>query len=216
LTDRQGIPEANREGGSQGPATDRFNVPVIDPTKNVLDLVTAAIGRINDLLDAGFQRQDDLRLAASDHSKQMAALRSEYEDRLAAAETARIDAIRAVDVNAVQQAATVAETRATALANQVAQSAEAMRAQVAAAAQAAATALAAALEPIQKDIQDLRKSQYELQGQRAQVVETSSHTQQRASNTGMWVGIAIAAFGLFNAFMIGVGGLALALYLNSR
>jgi phage-related protein len=38
--------------GSAGPSTDRFNDPVVDPTKNVLDLVTAAI-----------QRQDDLRAA---------------------------------------------------------------------------------------------------------------------------------------------------------
>lgn len=38
--------------GSQGPSTDAANNPVVDPTKNVLDLVGAAI-----------QRQDDLRAA---------------------------------------------------------------------------------------------------------------------------------------------------------
>ena len=41
-----------------------------------------------------------------------------------------------------------------------------------AARQQTATALAAALEPIQKDIQDLRRAQYEAQGQKTQVVET--------------------------------------------
>jgi hypothetical protein len=38
--------------GNDGPSTDQFNNPVIDPTRNVLDLVAAAI-----------QRQDDLRAA---------------------------------------------------------------------------------------------------------------------------------------------------------
>ena len=43
---------------------------------------------------------------------------------------------------------------------------------MAAAATAASTALSAALEPIQKDIADLRRAQYEAQGQKTQVVET--------------------------------------------
>jgi hypothetical protein len=42
----------------------------------------------------------------------------------------------------------------------------------AAAASAATTALAGALEPIQKDIADLRKAQYEAQGVKTNVGET--------------------------------------------
>lgn len=139
--------------------------PVVDPTENVRELVEAAI-----------KRQDDLREQESRHVREIAQLRAEYQMMLRDAETDRINAIRAVDVQAVQQAATVAETRATALANQVQASAEAMRNQVQAAAQAAATSLAAALEPVQKDIADLRRAQYEAQGRNVQQVDTRSST----------------------------------------
>jgi hypothetical protein len=101
----------------------------------------------------------------------MAALREHYFSELRQAETARIDAIRATDVGAVSAAAVVATTQANTLAQQVATSAETLRTQVAAAAAAATAALAAALEPIQKDIADLRRAQYEAQGQKTQVVE---------------------------------------------
>ncbi len=164
---------------SSGPSTDRHNDPVVDPTKNVLDLVLAAV-----------QRQDDLREAESRHVRELSTLRAEYQEALRNAETERINAIRAVDVAAVQQAATAAETRATALAAQVAASAEAMRSQVAAAASAAATSLAAALEPVQKDIADLRRAQYEAQGQKTQVVE------QRGASSALIAAI-VGVSGLF-------------------
>jgi hypothetical protein len=146
-----------------GLGVDASGAPVVDPTQNVLDLVAAAI-----------QRQDDLRESESRHVMEIARLRSEYQAEIRTLETARINAIRAVDAQAVQQAATVAETRASALAAQVAASAEAMRNQVAAAAQAAQLALTQALGPINEAIADLRRAQYEAQGQKAQVVETRS------------------------------------------
>jgi hypothetical protein len=144
-----------------GPGVDAKGTPVIDPTQNVLDLVNAAI-----------KRQDDLREAESRHMREITQLRAEYTAQLRAAETARIDAIRAVDVGAVNRAAEVSAQQATTLAAQVATSAETLRTQVAAAAAAATVALSAALEPIQKDIQDLRKAQYEAQGVKAQTGET--------------------------------------------
>lgn len=146
---------------SPGPSGDRYGAPVTDPTKNVLDLVNAAT-----------QRQDDLRGLESKHLRELADLRAHYDARLREAETARIDAIRAVDVGAVNRAAEVSATQAQTLATQVAVSAETLRTQVAAAATAASTALSAALEPIQKDIADLRRAQYEAQGQKTQVIET--------------------------------------------
>jgi hypothetical protein len=160
-----------------------------DPTQNVLNLVTAAI-----------QRQDDLRNMQAEHERYIAELRAQYEeklrqahddkadlraadnDKLRLAESARIDAIRAVDVGAVNRAAEVSATQASTLATQVATSAEALRGQVEAARQQTATALAAALEPSQKDIQDLRRAQYEAQGVKAQ------GTEQRL-NTGQLIGI---------------------------
>lgn len=139
-----------------GPAVDRSGNPVVDPTANVLQLVEAAI-----------QRQDDLRAAADRHVREIADLRATYDAMLREQEAARLDAIRAVDVGAVNRAAEVSAQQATTLALQVAQSAETLRTQVAAAATAATVALAAALEPIQKDIADLRRAQYEAQGVKA-------------------------------------------------
>lgn len=78
----------------------------------------------------------------------------------------------AKSVGAVNRAAEVSAQQATTLAAQVATSAETLRTQVAAAAAAATVALSAALEPIQKDIQDLRKAQYEAQGKSVQTGET--------------------------------------------
>ena len=146
---------------SAGVHTDAQGGPVIDPTQNVLDLVNAAI-----------ERQDDLRQVEVRHVRELIAVRASYDERLRVTETARIDAIRAVDVGAVNRAAEVSAQQATTLAAQVATSAETLRTQVAASAVAATATLSAALEPIQKDIQDLRKAQYEAQGVKAQTGET--------------------------------------------
>lgn len=164
-----------------GIGVDAYGGAVIDPSKNVLDLVDAAVLRLDDLREA-----DNRRLT------EIAELRADYDEKLRKAETARIDAIRAVDVGAVNRAAEVSAQQAMTLAAQVATSAETLRAQVAAAATAAVTGLAAALEPIQKDIADLRKTQYEQAGQKAQVGET----RQRGAGVGLWIGLAVAGVGL--------------------
>lgn len=163
-----------------GPGVDAAGNPVIDPTQNVLDLVEAAI-----------KRQDDLREAEAKHARELADLRAAYDRELRQAESNRIDAIRAVDVGAVNRAAEVAATQATVLAAQLAATAEAARTQVAAAASAAVTGLAAALEPIQKDIQDLRKAQYEAQGVKANVVESTTRQQFTVGNLLALAGLAV-------------------------
>ena len=145
-----------------------------DPTINVRSLVTDAI-----------RRQDDLRKSDHDHMRETVRMQADfeqkmrdtvqkYQEKLDNAESKRIDAIRMVDVSAVAAAAAVQETRANTLAGQVALSADAMRATVAATAQAAQEGLTRALDPIQKDIAELRKAQYEAAGQKAQVIETRS------------------------------------------
>jgi len=178
--------------GTEGLGVDFKGNPVVDPTKNVLDLVDSAMRRQDDLRAAEGLRQDDLRQMEYRHVREIASLRAEYQAELRMAETARIDAIRAVDVGAVNRAAEVSATQASTLAAQVATSAETLRTQVAAAASAAQTALAAALEPIIKDIADLRRVQYEQVGQKAQIVE------HRGSNTAAYAlaGVVIAAFAL--------------------
>lgn len=174
---------------SAGPATNRYNEPVVDPTKNVQDFLYAAI-----------QRQDDLREAEARHWRELANLRAEHTREMRRAETDRINAIRAVDVGAVNRAAEVAATQATTLAAQVAVSAETLRAQVASTAAAGSAALATALEPINASIADLRKAQYEAQGKTAQVVDTRAETGEargRGGSVALWVGLGISAFVAF-------------------
>ena len=157
--------------------------PIIDPTKNVLDLVTATTKRL-----------DDMRQASEKHFQDILAIRAVYDERLRVAETARIDAIRAVDVGAVNRAAEVSAQQALALAAQVATSAETLRTQVAAAT-AATINLAAALEPIQKDIADLRRAQYEAQGVKAQ-------TGDSRQSTGMFVTIGVLVVSIIGLVLL--------------
>lgn len=188
-----------------GPGVDASGAPVVDPTRNVLELVGAAN-----------QRQDDLRKMEAEHVREVIKikadcqgneingiqhieqLRADHAKEIRQAEAARIDAIRAVDVQAVQQAAAVQDTRASALAAQVALAAEAMRSQVTTTAEAAATALATALAPITASIEQLRQAMYEAQGQKKEVVET----QAKGANSGMWWGVAIATFFGFVMFIL--------------
>jgi cobalamin biosynthesis Mg chelatase CobN len=155
-----------------GPGVDIRGQPVVDPTENVLQLVEAAVRRLDDLRQMETHHQAEKAGLIAEHLASIAQLRADYGEKLRLAESARIDAIRAVDVGAVQRAAEVSAQQAQTLAVQVATSAEALRAQVSAAQAAAASSLAAALEPMQRSIDDLRRAQYEAQGQRTQVVES--------------------------------------------
>jgi len=189
-----------------GLGTDSNGLPVIDPTQNVLNLV-----------DAETRRQDDIRNLVSKHLTEMAALRADYDGQLRVAESARIDAIRAVDVGAVKAAAEVSATQATMLATQVQTVAEALRTSVQAAATAASIAQANAIEPLVAAIADLRKTQYEAQGVRAQVVENRDDRRETGIGTRGWVaiGVALLAAGIgFTGLLITVGGIVIAVILN--
>ena len=171
-----------------GPGVDASGQSVIDPTKNVSTLVNAAVDRL-----------DDLREQEAVHVREIMALRFEAAEKLALAETSRINAIRAVDVGA-----------SAILASQVAAAADALRQQVEATRQQTATGQVLALEPIQKDIQDLRRVQYEAVGGKANVVETRA----TLSNRGMWIGVAVAAAGVFSVFLIGVVAIVVTLIVH--
>lgn len=178
---RRVVPDDAPSGASPGPGVDRYGRDVIDPTKNVLDLVRAAI-----------ERQDDLRTAESRHIRELASIRAEYdmrmqakddhiaivrssyEEKLRLQESARIDAIRAVDVGAVSRAAEVSAAQASTLATQQQASADALRNQVEQARIATADALAQALAPITKSIEDLRAAQYQQQGEKSQTLTSGS------------------------------------------
>lgn len=163
------------QGQSAGPSTDRHNEPVIDPTKNVLDLVAAET-----------KRQDDMREGFEKRVIEMIELRADYDEKLRKAESDRIDAIRAVDVGNVQRAAEVQATQALALANQVVATANALE-----------TKLSATVAPLQTRIDDLTRVQYEGVGSKGQQQET----REVGASTGLWIGIAIAGLGLLLTFI---------------
>jgi hypothetical protein len=213
-------------GGNPGPGVDAYGQPVIDPTQNVLDLVQAAITRQDDLREMQASYTTRIGEMREVHARDVSELRASYDSQLReqarrseerldykdqqlrAAETARIDAIRAVDVGAVNRAAEVSATQAATLATQVATSAEALRGQVEAARQQTATALAAALEPIQKDIQDLRRAQYEAQGVKAQTVETRDVRSSQRLDSGQMVaviGLILVAAGIIVTILLATG-----------
>jgi hypothetical protein len=175
-----------------GPGVDAQGRPIADPTENVKDLMEAAVTRLDDLREMETRHQDRIRILMMGHVSDMAALRADLGEKLRNAETDRINAIRAVDVAAVQRAAEVADLRAQTLAAQVAQSAETLRVQVAAVAAASATELTRALEPIQRAIDDLRKSQYEAQGMRGQVIEQRSASGASVALVGLGISILLA------------------------
>jgi len=159
---------------SAGPGVDAQGRPVVDPTQNVRELVVAAI-----------ERQDDLRILDSQWRDKMSARDLEHAREMRAAEAARIDAIRAVDVENVRQRAVEAEQRASTLANTVAATASAFDAK-----------LVTELDPLKKDIADLRRVQYEGVGQKTQVVETRG--QIGTVQAALALGIALlAATGIY-------------------
>jgi hypothetical protein len=168
-----------------GQGVDSEGRAVVDPTENVLSLVEAAI-----------RRQDDLRAAEALRLEQLVVNHQNHTAELRRTETARLDAIRAVDVGAVNRAAEVAAQQASTLAAQVAQSAETLRTQVAAAAVSARVELTAALEPIQKDIADLRRAQYEAQG------KTTQGTEQRLNIGAILGGVSVLMVLVFGVVSI--------------
>lgn len=64
----------------------------VDPSKNVLDSLLAAVTRLNDLLAAGFRRQDDLRDAETRRVDQLAAQKQVFDLELARGIRANADA----------------------------------------------------------------------------------------------------------------------------
>ena len=189
-----------------GSETDAQGRVIVDPTLNVIALH-----------EAGMQRQDDLRKLEVKRFREhvhmearIASLRADHNRELRKAEAARLDAIRGVDQAAVMASASAAEIRAATLAAQVALSADAMRTQVAATAQAAQENLTRALDPIQKDIGELRQVQYTTAGSKAESVETKTESHARISNVGMWIGLGITLALGFSATIISLAGIAVA------
>lgn len=152
-------------------------IPLIDPTANVLSLVTAAIQRQDDLRSAEFKRQDDLREQEAKYQRDLGQAESRRIDALALAESRRIDALLAAQKNDVAIANEKQATVASTLALQVSTSAEALRAQVAAAAAAQTESVSTLRDIFDKRIATVEQNQYQ-SGGRDLGVESS-----RARNT---------------------------------
>jgi len=149
LTLPVGAQETVINEGRPGVAIDSRGGAVIDPTRNVLDLVTAAIKRQDDLREAlqvliqsemksqskinTLSSDYDARLlkAATDRLESEARLRAEFAAAIAATEKDRVNAIRSVDVGAVAIATERATATANALAKTVQDTAAVQSAQVA-------------------------------------------------------------------------------------
>jgi hypothetical protein len=168
---------------------------VIDPTKNVDALVSAAI-----------QRQDDLREMEAKHTRELNAMRDIHADQLRTSESARLDAIRSVDITAVQRAAEVSATQAATLAPQVTASADALRIAVEQAAVQARTSLSLALEPIQKDIADLRRVQYEAAGSKTQVIDTRDSRADSRANLAIVISIGFGLLTIIAMILVNLHG----------
>lgn len=100
------------QDGKPGIGVDSRGGQVVDPTKNVLDLVEALKEMLKELRAAD-KEIADLRYATL---KENEAIRSDYDDRLRKAEAGRLDALRLFDTNNVAVATATATAQATALA----------------------------------------------------------------------------------------------------
>jgi hypothetical protein len=118
------------------------------------------------------------------------------------AEAARIDAIRQDDRGAVTRAGDVAFQQAQVLATQLTNTAEAMRTQMAASAVQSQAQLAAALEPIQKDVSELRQVQFQQQGERVARTDTRDERVTERTQSNWQVSAAIALGTLVLGVMI--------------
>lgn len=161
------VTDAANKSPPTGIPVDASGGATIDPTANVLQLVEAAVERLDDLRASENKRLDDLRAAESRRVDGEAALRAHYDGLLAAAEAKRIDAIRAVDVAAVAVASERATQQAQVLANQVSTSADALRALVATTATAMAQAQTTLTQQFNDRIALLEKASYEGKGRSA-------------------------------------------------
>jgi hypothetical protein len=127
--------EAHGSGG-RGPAVDAAGVPVIDPSKNVLDLVEAAIKRLDDMgelrarvADGEIRRMEDLAELRAEHYKEIRHLESDRLDKIRSVDVANAAATAAQLLSAVTTLATTQQATAETLRNQVAATASAVASQ---------------------------------------------------------------------------------------
>jgi hypothetical protein len=177
---------------SPGAATDAMGQAVLDPTRNVLGIVEAAVTRLNDLAAAEREHSRQMADARHLHTMQIIERDREHAKELRELETARLDAVRGVDVAAVQTAAVAAENRAAALGAQVAAAAEAVRSAGEVTRNATTELISSTVKPLADAIAVIQQWMNQQTGQRAQVVETrESHGERRLNLGSVFGGLAL-------------------------
>ena len=192
-------------------------IPLIDPTANVLSLVGAAMQRQDDLRLAENRRLDELRKQQESFDqriqsevdktrngqftalKDLALAESKRIDAITLAESRRIDALLAAATNAVALASEKAGAQAATLAQQVATSAEALRAQVASTSASTTTLITQVRESLEKRITLVEQNQY--QGAGATMQRTEGRTQSNWV-IGLIIGIFVALAQLVSRFVV--------------
>jgi len=92
--------------GMPGIPVDSKGGPTIDPTKNVLDLVLAAVKRIDDIMAANTKRMDDLREAETKFQNAMREADARRLNDAREAETRRVNDLRDAETRRIDQLAT--------------------------------------------------------------------------------------------------------------
>ena len=210
-----------------GLGVDKAGGPVIDPTKNVLDLVEREIKRIDDMAKLRAQNSDAKVAALTEKIK----LFARHQRALDRAESERLNSIRQVDREEVTKTAAANQAAITTLATSTATLAETLRTQVAVTASAAESRQSASSQELTKRLSALELSASASMGKStiadpqmerlAILVERLATAQQ--VGTGKSEGISdatkflLAGVGLV-ATLLGIAGVAvtLILFLNRR
>lgn len=155
------MPATKSEQGGPGVGVDIHGVPVIDPTRNVLDLVHAAITRIDDLNAMTVKLTNEQNSRATDQYlalQREIELRAEHQIALDQLESKRIDAQRHGDQLAIKSESDRSALAITALASAASVTAETLRSAVNTSAANLALQLDRTVTAITGRIADLEKS----------------------------------------------------------
>lgn len=179
--------------------------PMIDPTRNVLDLVEASVARQDDLRVSSDKRLDsELR-----HLNDMMILRADHAREIGALESNRLNAIRQVDVLAVSTAADRAQAAIQTLAASTATNAETLRNMVANTAQTMATQLNSTVMAITERLAALEKSSYKGEGRLAYsdpaIAELMSEMKGLVSSRALYSGKSAGSQAMWGYVVGGIG-----------
>lgn len=180
---------------------------LVDPTKNVLDLVYASNARQDDLrvltkelFDAKLAAQAEAATLRATHEATISRLREEYQEKVARAESGRLDSIRQVDREEVAKTAVAANTAITTLAKQTTDLSTTLAKQVADTAAAAEARNSAQYSDTNKRLSALELSSSEGKGKQTvadpmlekMMLRMEALIESRAQVTGRDAGLALS------------------------